>query len=55
MAESYHPYVYTYPDGREILISIYLDAQQILAVDYAERPDRWATWGPPTRLEAAND
>jgi len=54
MADTYHPYVYTYPDGRQILISVYLADDQIVAVDYAERPDRWATWGPPARLGENN-
>lgn len=47
--KGYTPYVGRRPDGTEILVSVFRDVEtlQIEGIQIAERPDSWATWGPP--------
>lgn len=49
----YTPYVVRRPDGTELLISVFrdVDTLAIESVTVAERPEPWATWGPPLEAE----
>jgi len=51
----YSPWVSTAPDGSQQLVQIFTDLDTGLIVDVltASRPDRWSTWGSPTRYERA--
>lgn len=53
---TYQPWVTTYADGSQLLVSVYdghqLDTgEEVRVVTAATRRDRWATWGAPIELE----
>ena len=51
----YRPYVGRDPNGRQMLVTLYVptDAPDRPKVTVAYRADRWDTWGVPIELEAA--
>ena len=49
----YDPHVFDREDGSQILVSIFTDEQgRPTSLQIAERPDRYASWGPPIRESA---
>jgi hypothetical protein len=54
---SYRPYIWTGPNGLQLLIQIFVEIHDSRNVDLivrlAGREDRWSSWGPPIEFEPA--